>query len=223
MHVAGAREVADDGPVAVPEGDPRADAEPGELARRLPAHDHLAETPLEGPALDDPDLIAHVENGRPDAAEGDVVGLGLALAREVDHHHQLGRRERTARGVARHAREGPEENGGVPGHAARELGVRAGPEEDDPGGASGAGQRVAEALAGRQAARISRMATESSTAPTTLCRPPQRGHANTSIANGRRMRPAHVELRGRRRPWAPARPELLETGPGAATSEAARP
>ena len=50
-----------------------------------------------------------------------------------------------------------------------------------------------------------------------------RGHANTSIANARRMRPAHVELRGRRRPWAPARPEPLETGPGAETSEAARP
>ena len=46
--------------------------------------------------------------------------------------------------------------------------------------------------ASHRAARICRTATGSSTVAITRSRPPQRAHANTSIANARRMRPAHV-------------------------------
>ena len=46
------------------------------------------------------------------------------------------------------------------------------------------------------AARIWRTARGSSTVAITRSRPPQRGQANTSIANAHRMRAAHVQLRG---------------------------
>ena len=72
--------------------------------------------------------------------------------------------------------------------------------------------------AGRGAARTSRTATGSSTVPTIIRRPPQRGHANTSIANARRMRAAQVQLRS-----GDGGPCRLSGAPRTAASGAARP
>ena len=68
-----------------------------------------------------------------------------------------------------------------------------------PGGAGGPGPSVS---AGRRAARIWRTATGSATVAITRSRPPQRGHASTSIAKAWRIRlgPGVVSgLRGCRR------------------------
>jgi hypothetical protein len=69
--------------------------------------------------------------------------------------------------------------------------------------------------AGHGAARICRTATGSSTVAITRSRPPQRGHANTSIANARRINAAHVQLRGRPGPRAPVWPGLIYGSPNA--------
>ncbi len=150
MDVASAREDADHRPVAVPERDPGADLEARELARGLPAHDDLADAALEGPALHDPELLADGEGRGLDAPEGHVVRIALPAARQVDHHHQLRRRERPPGGIPGDPGQRAQKDGRVPGHAARELRVRPGPEQDHPVRTPGAGERVAEALRHRE-------------------------------------------------------------------------
>jgi len=82
-----------------------------------------------------------------------------------------------------------------------------------PVGTGGPGPTASPA---HRAARIWRTASGSSTVASTRNRPPQRGHANTSSANARRMRAAQLQLRrgddaassalGARTPDPPCRP-----------------
>ena len=65
--------------------------------------------------------------------KGTLFGSALALARQVDHHHQLGGGQRAALGVSRHPGQAASERGLVARHAARQLGVRSRAQHDRPG------------------------------------------------------------------------------------------
>ncbi len=69
---------------------------------------------------------------------------------------------------------------------------------------------------GCRAARIWQITAGSAMVAITRIRPPQRGHANTSSANARRMRAAHGQLRG-------AGGGAAEVSAAAAASGAGRP
>jgi hypothetical protein len=99
---------------------------------------------------------------------------------------RLGRRRRHARGQRGAA--GRTRRGGVwetcpPGEISQGRSV--GGQAVMAGASAGAGGPGPSVSAGRRAARIWRTATGSSTVVITRSRPPQRGHANTSIANTR--------------------------------------
>src|SRR5215510_10323456 len=100
MHVAARLEDAHHRPVAVPEADLGTDAQTGELLGCLLAYDHLTHAPLEAPPTDYLELVADREGHWLYTAEWHVIGVRLALARQIDHHHQFGRREWMPLGVA---------------------------------------------------------------------------------------------------------------------------